>query len=199
MHPNAHQALFTVARTWKHPKSPSPDEWIKKPWYIYIMEYYSIVKRNAFESVPMKWMKQTKGYYTEWSKSEKEKQRSYINAYIWYLEKWYWCAYWQGSSGDADVGNSLTDTVVEERKQKMERAAWKHTHCHVWNSQPVGTCCVTLGAQTSVRWLPRGVGWGGRWEGSSRGRGHTCACGWFMVMYGRNQHHIIKQLSSNER
>ena len=49
-------ALFTIARTWKQPRCPSTDEWIKKLWYIYTMEYYSAIKRNAFESVLMRWM-----------------------------------------------------------------------------------------------------------------------------------------------
>ena len=49
-------ALFTIARTWKQPRCPSKDEWIKKLWYIYTMEYYSAMKRNAFESVLMRWM-----------------------------------------------------------------------------------------------------------------------------------------------
>ena len=47
-------ALFTIARTWKQPKCPLADEWIKKLWYIYTMEYYSDAKRNAFESVLMR-------------------------------------------------------------------------------------------------------------------------------------------------
>ena len=42
-------ALFTIARTWKQPRCPSTDEWIKKRWYIYTTEYYSAIKRNAFE------------------------------------------------------------------------------------------------------------------------------------------------------
>ena len=50
-------ALFTIARAWKQPRCPSADEWIIKPWYIYTMEYYSAIKKNAFESVLMKWMK----------------------------------------------------------------------------------------------------------------------------------------------
>ena len=50
-------ALFTIARTWKRPRCPSTDEWIKNLWYIYTMEYYSAIKRNAFESVLMRWMK----------------------------------------------------------------------------------------------------------------------------------------------
>ena len=44
-------ALFTIARTWKHPRCLLTDEWIKKLWYVYTMEYYSAIKRNTFESV----------------------------------------------------------------------------------------------------------------------------------------------------
>ena len=49
-------ALFTIARTWKQPRCPSTDAWIKKLWYIYTTDYYSAIKRNAFESVLKKWM-----------------------------------------------------------------------------------------------------------------------------------------------
>ena len=49
-------APFSIARTWKQPKCPLTDEWIKKLWYIYTMEYYSAIKRNAFELVLMRWM-----------------------------------------------------------------------------------------------------------------------------------------------
>ena len=49
-------ALFTIARTWKQPRCPSTDGWIKKLWYIYTMEYDSAIKRNTFESVLMRWM-----------------------------------------------------------------------------------------------------------------------------------------------
>ena len=49
-------ALFTIARTWKQPRCPSTDEWIRKWWYIYTMTYYSAIKRNAFESILMRWM-----------------------------------------------------------------------------------------------------------------------------------------------
>ena len=50
-------ALFTVARTWKQPRYPSADEWIRNLWYIYIMEYYSTIKMNAFESIVVRGMK----------------------------------------------------------------------------------------------------------------------------------------------
>ena len=47
-------ALFTIARTWKQPRCPSADEWIRKLWYIYTIEYHSTIKKNAFESVLMR-------------------------------------------------------------------------------------------------------------------------------------------------
>ena len=50
-------ALFIVARTWKQPRCPSADEWIRKLWYIYTMEYYSAIKKNTFDSGLMRWMK----------------------------------------------------------------------------------------------------------------------------------------------
>ena len=50
-------ALFIIARTWKQPRCPSADEWIRKLWYIYTMEYHSAIKKNTFESVLMRWMK----------------------------------------------------------------------------------------------------------------------------------------------
>ena len=56
-------ALFTIARTWKQPRCPPTDEWIKKLWYLYTMEYYSAIKRNTSESVLMRWT--TRSYYTE--------------------------------------------------------------------------------------------------------------------------------------
>ena len=50
-------ALFIIARTWKQLRCPSADEWIRKLWYIYTVEYYSVIKKNTFESVLMRRMK----------------------------------------------------------------------------------------------------------------------------------------------
>ena len=64
-------ALFTIARTWKQPRCPWTDEWIKKLWYIYTVEYYSDIKRNTFESVLMRWMNLEPIKWSEVSQKEK--------------------------------------------------------------------------------------------------------------------------------
>ena len=63
-------ALFTIARTWKQPRCPSAEEWIRKLWYIYTMEYYSAIM-NIFESVLMRWMKPEPIIQSEVSQKEK--------------------------------------------------------------------------------------------------------------------------------
>ena len=65
-------AVFMIARTWKHPRCTSTDEWIKKLWYIHTMEYYSAIKRNAFESVLMRWMNLEPMIQSEVSQKEKD-------------------------------------------------------------------------------------------------------------------------------
>ena len=65
--------LFTIARTWKQPGCPSTNELIKKLWYIYTVEYYPAIKRNAFESVPMRWMNLELIIQSEVSQKEKDK------------------------------------------------------------------------------------------------------------------------------
>ena len=69
------EALFIIARTWKQSRCPSTDEWIKKLWYIYTMEYYSSIQRNTFESVLMRWMKLEPIIQSEVSQKEKDKYR----------------------------------------------------------------------------------------------------------------------------
>jgi hypothetical protein len=49
-------ALFIIARNWKEPRCPSSEEWIQKMWYIYTMEYYSVIKKNEFMKFLGKWM-----------------------------------------------------------------------------------------------------------------------------------------------
>ena len=70
-----------LARTWKKPRYPSADEWIRKLWYIYTMEYYSAIEKNSFESVLMRWMKLEPIIQSE--VSQKDKDQYSILTYIY--------------------------------------------------------------------------------------------------------------------
>ena len=74
-------ALFTITTTWKQPRCPLTYEWIKKLWYIYTMEYYSAIKRDAFESVLMRWMNLEPITQSEVSQKEKDKYRILTHIY----------------------------------------------------------------------------------------------------------------------
>ena len=74
-------ALFTIARTWKQPKCPSSDEWIKKMWYIYTMEYYSAIKRKVIELFVVRWMELESVIQSEVSQKEKNKYRMLTHIY----------------------------------------------------------------------------------------------------------------------
>ena len=67
------EALFAIARTWKQPKCRSTDEWIKKMWYIYTMEYYSDIKRYEMELFVVRWMDLDSVIQSEVSQKEKNK------------------------------------------------------------------------------------------------------------------------------
>ena len=64
-------ALLTITRTWKKPRCPSSDEWIRMLWYMHTMEYYSAIKKNTFESVLMRRMKLEPIIQSEVSQKEK--------------------------------------------------------------------------------------------------------------------------------
>ena len=76
-------ALFTIARTWKQPKCPSTDEWIKKMWHIYTMEYciYSAIKRNEIELFVVRWIDLETVIQSEVSQKEKNKYRLLTHIY----------------------------------------------------------------------------------------------------------------------
>ena len=81
-------ALFTIASTEKQSRCPSTDEWLKKLWYTYTMEYYLAIKRNVFESVLMRWMRPEPIIQSE--VSQKEKNKYHILTHIYgNTERWY--------------------------------------------------------------------------------------------------------------
>ena len=74
-------ALLTIARTWKQPKCPSTEEWIKKMWYIYTKEYYSAIKRNEIGSFLEMWMDLETVIQGEVSQKEKNKYRMLMHTH----------------------------------------------------------------------------------------------------------------------
>ena len=74
-------AVFTIARTWKQPKCPSADEWIKKLWHIYTMEYYSAINKNKIELFVMRWMNLESVIQSEVSQKEENKYRMLRHIY----------------------------------------------------------------------------------------------------------------------
>ena len=74
-------ALFTIARTWKQPKCPSTDKWIKKMWHMYTMEYYSAIKRNEIELFVVRWMGLETVIQSEVSQKEKNKYHMLTHIY----------------------------------------------------------------------------------------------------------------------
>ena len=74
-------ALFTIARTWNQLKCPSTDEWIKKMWHIYTMEYYIAIKRNKIELFVVRWMDLESVIQNEVSQKEKIKYRMLMHMY----------------------------------------------------------------------------------------------------------------------
>ena len=94
-------ALFTVARTWK-PKCPLTEEWIKKMWYIYTMEYYSAIKKNKIMPFAATWI----DLEIVILKSDTERQISYDITYMWNLKK------------GGGTNELIYKTEVESRMQK---------------------------------------------------------------------------------
>ena len=74
-------ALSTIARTWKQPRCPSADEWVRKLWYINTVEYYSAIKKNRFESVLMRWRKLEPIIQSEVSQKEKHQYNILTHIY----------------------------------------------------------------------------------------------------------------------
>ena len=158
--------------------------------------YYGILlshKRNTFESVLTRWMNLEPIIQ---SKSEREKQIMYTNTYIWNLERWYWWNELQGGNADTDTENRFMDV---RRGEEGEGRTYGESNMETY----ITTCKIDSQREFSVclRELRLGLcnsgGIGREVEGGSRRSGHMYTCGGFMLMFGRNQHNTIRQLSFN--
>ena len=164
--------------------------WSGVPLLSPTMEYYSAIKRNAFESFLMRWMNPEPIIQSDVSHKEKNK---YTNTHIWNLERWCWRIYLQGSNGETDTENRPMDTGRgEERVRCMERVTWRHTLSYV-KQIANGNLLYVSGNSNRALYQPREV----RWKGGSRRRGYMYTYGWFMWLFDRKQHNSVKQLSFN--
>ena len=142
-------ALFTIARTWKQPRCASTGEWIKKLWHIYIMEYYSAIKRNVFESVLMRWMNLEPIIQNEVSQKEKDKYplltHTYMESRKMALMDLFSGQQWRSRHREQTYGHG----GGEERVRCLERVTGKLPLPYV-NRQPTGICFMTQGTQTGA-------------------------------------------------
>ena len=167
------------------------NRWVDKETVVHIYNGMLLSHKNEHIWVRSDEVAKPRAYYAEWSKPERENQISYISAYVWNLERWYWWSYLQSSSGDAD--REQTDGHGGGRrgndKWKEEHGIMCTTSCKI-----VGICFMIQGTQIGALWQPRGVAWRGRGiqDGGSREKGYMCTYGWCTLMYGINQHNIVK-------
>ena len=116
-------SLFTVARTWKQPRCPSTDEWIKTLWYT--MEYYSAIKRNTFEYFLMRWVNLEPIIQSEVSPKEKELTRRYMESRKTVLMIFSAGQQWRHGSRGQTYGHG--GAGKKERVRRTERVTWKLT------------------------------------------------------------------------
>ena len=131
--------------------------------------------------------------------SHKEKNKYCILTHIWNLERWYCWTYLWGSSGGADIKHRLMDTGGwGEGESAMNGESSMETYTTICKIDSQWEFAVWLGElKLGLGNNLEEVGWGGKWEGGSSGRGPMYIYGWFMLMFGRNQHSSVKQLSVN--
>ena len=186
-------ALFIIARTWKQPRCSSADEWIRRLWYIYTMEYYSAIKKNSFESVLRRWIKLEPIIQSE--VSQKDKHQYSILMHI--------CAH-------MEFRKMVTITLYaqqEKRRRCIEQTFGLCGRRRGWDvSREQHRNMYTIKGETDHQ--PRLDAWdkcsglvhwedpeGSGGEGGGRGDGdgeYMYIQGWFMSMYDKNHYNIVK-------
>ena len=130
--------LINFLCPWKQPRCPLDDKWIRKLWHIYIMEYYSAIQKNSFESVLMRWMKLEPIIQSE--VSQKDKHQYSIVMHIYGILK---------DGNDNSIWKTGKETLMYRtdfwEKVRMgwsEKIALKHVYYQVWNRSPVQVGCM---------------------------------------------------------
>ena len=136
---------------------------------------------------------ETGAYYTEWNKSERKTPIQYINAYMWNLDRWQWRPYMQDSKRDIDVKNRLLDSVGKgEGGMIWENGIERYiTICKIDDQCKFNAW--SRAHKAGALGQPRGMGWGGSWGAVQDGGTHDMYThGWFMSMYGKTHHNIVR-------
>ena len=135
MYPNVHCSTIYNSEDIETPRCPSTDEWIKKLWYIYTMEYYSAIKRNTFESVLMRWMNLEPIIQSEVGQKEKNKYHIltyiyiFIYIFIYMNSRWMVLMKLLRAAMETDIENRLMDKGGgKEGEGEMNRVVWKNIH-----------------------------------------------------------------------
>ena len=106
----------------------SIERWMDKEAVVRIYSGISFSHKKECMWVSPNEVDEPRAYYTEWSKSDREKQIPYTNTYIWNLERWYWWTYLQSSNGVTNIENRLMDRAGEEGKDEMYGQRNKETY-----------------------------------------------------------------------
>ena len=129
MYQNVHCSTIYSSQDMEQPKCPSTDEWIKKMWHIYTMEYYSAIKRNKIELFVVRWMDLESVIPSEVSQKGKNKYRTLTQIYGIIIKKRFLSTYGQGGNNDTDVESGLKDMGRGKGKLgRSERVALTYIH-----------------------------------------------------------------------
>ena len=166
-------ALFTIARTWKQPGCPSADKWMSKLWYIYTRGYCSAIKKNAFESVLMRWMKLELIIQSEVSQKEKHQYSILTHIYMEFRKMLTMTLYVRHQKRHR-CKEQIFGLWEKTRVGWFERIALKHVYYHMWNRLLAQVWCMKMHSKP-VHWDPEG--WDGEgsgtWEAGSGCRTHV--------------------------
>ena len=151
----------------------SIDRWLEKKAVEHVYSGILLGHKKKCVLVGSNEVDASKSYYTEWSKSEREKQISYISTYTWSLERWSWRTYLQGSTGDGDIENRPVHPAGEG-EGGVNRGQHGNIHIAVRETDSRWEFAVWCRELKVVLW-DHLEGWdgmgGGRWEGGSGRRG----------------------------
>ena len=184
-------ALFIIARIWKQPRCSSANEWIRKLWYIRTMEYYSAIKKNTFESVLMRWMKLKPIIQNEVSQKGKHQYSILMHIYMEFRKMVKISLYARQQKRHRCIEQSSGLCGRGRGRDSLGEWHWNmYIIIYETNCQSRFDAWYRMLGAGALGW-PRGMVWGGRWEGVS-GLGTRVHPWRIHVDVWQNQYNIVK-------